>query len=181
MKMKLPQMTESPVYEHDIDGDGDGNGNGDIESNLETPPPTPVDAPPAASKQALIDAEFRDTVIDIITPSLVTDVRDMVKGRVLWRRTSTAFEVIGRVTGAAGTIIAFAGSSDITGDVLSRAFAFSAGCLGTTSIVSTLFASFSRQQSLERSEAINTILTSANVKAIPDVAHALDIQGGSRE
>lgn len=152
----------------------------------DTPPPTPVATPNAtpgypAPAAVVVDAAFRDTCIEIITPSLETDVRDMVKGRVAWRRTSTTFEVLGRVTGALGTIVAFAGSSDITGDVVSRSMAFAAGCLGTTSIVSTLFASFARQQSLERSEAVNAILTSANVQAIPDVAAALDIQGSGRE
>jgi ABC-type antimicrobial peptide transport system permease subunit len=105
----------------------------------------------------------------------------MVKGRVLWRRVSTIFEVLGRLSGASGTIIAFAGSSDITGDTLSRAFAFSAGCLGTTSIVSTLFATFARQQSIERSTAINKILDSVDVESIPDIAKALDIQGTNHD
>jgi hypothetical protein len=105
----------------------------------------------------------------------------MVRGRVLWRRLSTVFEVVGRLSGAAGTIIAFAGGSDITGETLSRALAFSAGCLGTTSMVATLFASFSRQQSIERSTAINKILETVQVDAIPDVAKALDIQGTNND
>lgn len=126
-------------------------------------------------------SRFRETCIDIITPAIETDVRDMVRGRVIWRRTSTMFEVAGRLSGAAGTILAFAGGSDITGETLSRALAFSAGCLGTTSIVSTLFASFSRQQSLERSAAINKILETVQVDAIPDVAKALEIQGTNND
>jgi len=165
----------------------------------ETPPSTPVDTPeatgpeatgpePAATYQkaasndeSIADSDFRQTCVDIIIPALETDIRDMVRGRVAWRRTATMFEVIGRVTGALGTIVAFAGSSDITGDTVSRALAFSAGCLGTTSIVSTLFATFSRQQSIERSSAVNHILQAVHVKAIPDVAKALDIQGSSND
>jgi hypothetical protein len=126
-------------------------------------------------------SRFRETCIDIITPAIETDVRDMVRGRVLWRRISTVFEVFGRLSGATGTVIAFAGGSDITGETVSRALAFSAGCLGTTSMVSTLFASFSRQQSLERSTAINKILETVHVDAIPDVAKALDIQGTNND
>ena len=133
------------------------------------------------SQTKVTDDDFRDTCIDIIVPSLETDVRDMVKGRVLWRRISTVFEVLGRLSGATGTIIAFAGSSDITGETLSRAFAFSAGCLGTTSIVSTLFATFARHQSIERSTAINKILQSIDVTAIPDIAKALEIQGTNND
>lgn len=134
---------------------------------------------PESNPRSVIDSDFRETCINIITPSLETDIRDMVRGRVVWRRTSTAFEVFGRVSGALGTIIAFAGSSNIAGDTLSRALSFSAGCLGTTSIVSTLFASFARQQSLERSSAMNNVLQSAGVKQIPDIVKDLDIQGTS--
>lgn len=154
------------------------------DDGLTSPPATPIttpraseDAPEDDDQRSIVNSTFRDTCISIITPSLETDVRDMVRGRVMWRRTSTWFEVLGRVTGAAGTIIAFAGSSDITGDTLSRALSFSAGCLGTTSIVSTLFASFARQQSLERSAAINSVLRTCDVKEIPDVVENLDIQG----
>ena len=156
-----------------------------------SPQPSPRAAPAAADTASVTSddnlrplfqgSRFRETCIDIITPAIETDVRDMVRGRVIWRRTSTMFEVAGRLAGAAGTILAFAGGSDITGETLSRALAFSAGCLGTTSIVSTLFASFSRQQSLERSAAINKILETVQVDAIPDVAKALEIQGTNND
>jgi hypothetical protein len=170
---------------------------GGITDDADTPPPTPLtegliknyqkatsDNPRGdsnASDESVTDSDFRQTCIDIITPALETDVRDMVRGRVMWRRTATMFEVLGRITGALGTIVAFAGSSDITGATVSRALSFSAGCLGTTSIVSTLFATFSRQQSIERSSAVNNILQTVHLKAIPDVAKALDIQGSSSD
>lgn len=131
-------------------------------------------------RRAVSDA-FQKTCIDIITPALETDVRDMIRGRVLWRRVSTVFEVLGRVSGAGGTVLAFAGGSDLPGETLSRALAFSAGCLGTVSIVSTLFASFSRQQSMERSTAVNSILQAVGVETIPDVSKALDIQGTNND
>jgi len=154
------------------------------------PPPPPPSTPQSpfvpdandddeSNPRSVADSDFRETCINIITPSLETDIRDMVRGRVVWRRTSTVFEVFGRISGALGTIIAFAGSSNIAGDTLSRALSFSAGCLGTTSIVSTLFASFARQQSLERSAAMNNILKSAGIEQIPDIVKDLDIQGTS--
>jgi len=145
---------------------------------------SPADASPADAKHtqsAIKEDAFRETCIDIITPAIETDIRDMVKGRVLWRRMSTIFEVLGRVSGATGTILAFAGGSEITGETLSRALSFSAGCLGTLSIVATLFANFSRQQSMERRQAINTILESVGLRDIPDVARYLVIQGTAND
>ncbi|MGA1563760.1 MAG: hypothetical protein ACO35C_03960 [Pontimonas sp.] len=154
----------------------------DIPLNEAADTPTASDSgddTPSRRTRSVLDDEFKQTCIDIITPSLETDVRDMVRGRIAWRRTSTVFEVLGRISGATGTIIAFAGSSELTQGTVSGALAFSAGCLGTISIVSTLFASFARQQALERSAAVNSILETVHLKSIPDIAKALDVQGES--
>lgn len=98
----------------------------------------------------------------------------MVRGRVLWRKASIICETGGKFLQGASTVLAYAASwNESQQGVLS----FVAGTTGTIGIVATLFANFSRQQALERAQAINHVFKAAHLKNIPDIVDSLEIQG----
>lgn len=121
----------------------------------------------------LNDREFREACIGIIKPSLLKDVKEMTRGRAQWRRASVVSETMGKVTSAAATVLAFAAASDLAGGDASRVIGFVSGSVGTLSMVLVLFATFSRAQSIERSDAINLILDGADIDPIPEISREL--------
>lgn len=123
------------------------------------------------------DKEFMEECKNIIKPALLRDVKEMVRGRTLWRRVSVVSETFGKVSSAAATVLAFAAASDLAGGDASRVIGFVSGSVGTMSMVMLLFANFSRAQSIERSDAINLILSNADIDPIPDIAKELVING----
>ena len=123
-----------------------------------------------------INPKFQKECIDRVEPAVLRDVDDMIRGRAVWRKISTATEVLGRVMAFVSTVLAYSASSELATGTVSRALAFSSGATGTIGIVSTLFANFSRSQSIERSNAMNTVLKSVRIKAVPDVMDDLDVQ-----
>lgn len=155
----------------------------DIEAAI-TPPPSPAGSsarPPLPAAQqdapnsiAYLDDSFREHCIETIQPALERDIREMVRGRVLWRKASIICETGGKFLQGASTVLAYAASwNESQQGVLS----FVAGTTGTIGIVATLFANFSRQQALERTQAINHVFKAAHLKNIPDIVDSLEIQG----
>ena len=109
---------------------------------------------------------------------MINDVKSMLRGRTVWRRTSTITETMGRACAAISTIIAFASASDIANDETSRILGFVAGSVGTAGLVLASFANFSRTQATERTDAANLVLKAIDVEAVPDVNDLLDISEG---
>ena len=125
------------------------------------------------------DADIVDQVNDLTRPAMINDVKSMLRGRTVWRRSSTITETMGRVCAALSTIIAFASASDIANDETSRILGFVAGAVGTAGLVLASFANFSRTQAAERTEAANLVLKAVDVEAVPDVNDVLDISDGT--
>lgn len=134
-----------------------------------------------AIKEALLDRQFEKECIKIIKPALLNDVKDMIRGRVLWRRASVLAETMGKASSAAASVLAFASASDLAGGEASRIIGFVSGSVGTLGMVLLMFANFSRSQSIERSDAINLILKDANMKEIPDIATELVVNGDTQQ
>lgn len=128
-----------------------------------------------ATSESYLDKRFRDHCISKIQPALERDIDDMVSGRVMWRRIAIVAETGGKLLTGASTVLAYAASWD---DANQSVLSFVAGTTGTIGIVSTMFATFSRQQALERAQAINHVFKSARLKTMPDIVTTLDIQGG---
>ena len=127
----------------------------------------------------LMGDEFRAQCIQLIEPALVQDVKSMIRGRVAWRVTSVVMETLGKLMGGAATILAFASSSELTGDV-SKTLSFTAGSMGTASMISMSLATFSRTQALERSKSINLILEQAKFQhKMPDITETLAVDDSS--
>lgn len=124
------------------------------------------------------DADIVDQVNELTRPAMINDVKSMLRGRTVWRRTSTITETMGRACAAISTIIAFASASDIAGDDTSRILGFVAGSVGTAGLVLASFANFSRTQATERTDAANLVLKAIDVEAVPDVNDVLDISDG---
>lgn len=123
------------------------------------------------------DEDFVKEILDVVKPSLIKDVKEMVGGRAIWRRVSVVAETLGRVSSAAATVLAFAAASELAGGDASRIIGFTSGTVGTAGMVFTLFASFSRSQSIERSDALNLILEHAKIGPIPEIADELVVNG----
>src|SRR6056300_815909 len=100
--------------------------------------------PVKAATSTWRDADIVDQVNELTRPAMINDVKSMLRGRTVWRRTSTITETMGRACAAISTIIAFASASDIAGDDTSRILGFVAGSVGTAGLVLASFANFSR-------------------------------------
>jgi len=124
------------------------------------------------------DDEFRKEAVNIVRPAMIEDVRSMVSGRKWWLRASTVLETCGKMASAAGVVLAFASGSDIADPSQSQILGFTAGAVGTSGMVLSGFANFARNQSIERSDALNTILKDAKIKEIPDIGDTLVVQSG---
>lgn len=124
------------------------------------------------------DDDFRKEAIEIVRPAMIDDIKSMVSGRKWWLRASTVFETAGKVASAAGVVLAFASGSDIADPSQSQILGFAAGSVGTTGMVLSGFANFARNQSMERSDALNTILKDAKIMEIPDIGDTLVVQSG---
>jgi hypothetical protein len=109
------------------------------------------------------------SIVNIVRPAVVDDVRAMSKGRVVWRNIATASETLGRVSMASSTVLAFASASEVADQDESRILGFVAGAVGTLGMVLGGLANFARTQSIERSEAINLILQHADIENMPDI------------
>ena len=127
--------------------------------------------------QPIIDHDdFRRATIDIVRPAMIEDVKSMVRGKKWWIRASAVLETAGKVASAAGVILAFASGSDIASQSQSQILGFTAGAVGTTGIVLSGFANFARNQSIERGDALNAILSNAKLAEIPDISDNLVVQ-----
>jgi len=124
------------------------------------------------------DDEFRKVAVEIVRPAMVEDVKSMVSGRKWWLRASTLFETAGKISSASSVVLAFASGSEITGSSQSQILGFVAGTVGTIGMALSAFANFARNQSLERSDALNIILKDAKIKEIPDIGDTLVVQSG---
>jgi hypothetical protein len=123
-------------------------------------------------KGVVYDDAFKHACLKIIKPSLLKDVKEMTHGRAAWRRASVVSETLGKLSSASATVLAFASAADLA-DSTSHILGFVSGSLGTISMVLILFANFSRAQSIERSDALNLILTKAELDPIPEISREL--------
>lgn len=140
-------------------------------------PREPVAEDIESGREAIVDNDgFRKAALDIVRPAMIEDVKSMVSGRKWWLRASTIFETAGKIASAGGVVLAFASGSDIADPSQSQILGFTAGAVGTSGLVLSAFANFARTQSVERGDALNTILKDANLKDIPDITDDLVVQ-----
>lgn len=132
---------------------------------------------PKPNRLTMTDPNFQKLCVERIEPAVLRDMEDMIRGRVAWRNISSASEVLGRSMSFIATVLAYSSSSELTAGTVSRALAFASGACGTVGIVAILFAQFSRTQSMERTDAVNTILAASHLQKIPDIMHDIEIQG----
>ena len=127
---------------------------------------------------SIIDSSFRQKIIDTLKPALEKDLNSVVKGRYIWRHVSEFSEVFSKAASLTATVLAFASSSELTDDPTTRILAFTAGVVGSVSMVSSIFSNFARAQAIERSKALATIVKSAKIQEIPDVTDSINVQSG---
>lgn len=127
---------------------------------------------------SIIDSSFRQKIIETLKPALEKDLDSVVKGRYVWRHVSEFSEVFSKAASLTATVLAFASSSELTDDPTTRILAFTAGVVGSVSMVSSIFSNFARAQAVERSKALATIVKSAKIQEIPDVTDSINVQSG---
>jgi len=190
-----PQIIQDTYQDLDVD-DGGSEREPDVESQERVPIAVPSAVPKAVPKAVpnaasnvarltrplsreksadglwtawTTDPKLVKSIVNIVRPAVVDDVRAMSKGRVVWRNIATASETLGRVSMASSTVLAFASASEVADQYASRILGFVAGAVGTPGMVLGGLANFARTQSIERSEAINLILQHADIENMPDI------------
>lgn len=186
-----PQIIQDTYQDLDVD-DGGSEREPDVESQERVPNAVPSAVPKAVPNAAsnvarltrplsreksadglwtawTTDPKLVKSIVNIVRPAVVDDVRAMSKGRVVWRNIATASETLGRVSMASSTVLAFASASEVADQDASRILGFVAGAVGTLGMVLGGLANFARTQSIERSEAINLILQHADIENMPDI------------
>lgn len=127
---------------------------------------------------SIIDSSFRQKIIETLKPALEKDLNSVVKGRYIWRHISEFSEVFSKAASLTATVLAYASSSQLTDEPTTRILAFTAGVVGSVSMVSSIFSNFARAQAIERSKALATIVKSAKIQEIPDVTDSINVQSG---
>jgi hypothetical protein len=107
----------------------------------------------------------RKIIKEVIVPSYFSDIQSTMRDRTSWRILSNRVEFFSKILTGLATVIAFASGVYRTQEYLS----FIAGCLGTTALVCTQFASYAKSESKKQTEITNKILTKLKIDNIPDL------------
>jgi hypothetical protein len=108
-------------------------------------------------------------VTDIVAPSYYTDVKDTITSRKRWLALSNYTEVVSKILSGTSTVVAFA-----SGVYQYQYLSFIAGCLGTIGIVSQQFSSYAKNETAERTDQANKILSILKIETIPDLSDTDD-------
>ena len=123
---------------------------------------------------------FRETVKSLAEPAILYDVKDLLKGRVLWRRVANSSEILSRFLAAVSTVLAYSASVEIENTqrvdgegnpsfATASALSFTAGVSGSVALVLNVLAAWGRGQAIERNEALNSILRKGRIQEVPSV------------
>lgn len=101
---------------------------------------------------------------EIINPTLIKEIKDLIHAREKWRKISNYTETIGNVLIIASTITAFA-----AGIYEPNIVAFIAGCLGSASLSLIKFSMYANKEAIERTASLSKVLNHFNINSIPDI------------
>lgn len=99
---------------------------------------------------------------DLVEPSLVIDVKEMIDNKRNFRITGQAFETISKILLASAGILSFS-SGYFNNPILS----FVAGSVSTVSLACLQFSSYAFKESKERTKSLNNILRKLNIEPVP--------------
>lgn len=119
----------------------------------------------------VITQDTREFIDNLLNYSYKTDIQDTVYGRFSWRKWANFYEGASKVLSGVATVVAFA-----AGAYDDKALSFSAGTIGTASLVCMTLASYAAKESKERTEQLNTTLDHIGVPSVPDLSHLPDTQ-----
>jgi len=113
----------------------------------------------------------------VIDPEYERDIRELVHERHAWRKTRNRIDVASKLCGGMASVVAYAASS-VKSTVLTDWLSFSAGTIGTMSLVLMLFASYSGRISKDRTRELNSILRVVGVTPMPNTISATQDNDG---
>ena len=116
-----------------------------------------------------VDAPTREFIEGLVGYSYKRDVSDTVYGRFTWRKWSNAGEAASRLLAGAATVLAFA-----AGVYSSDSLSFTAGSLGTVSLVCQTLSAYAARESKERTDQLNTVLEHVGVASVPRLTGGTD-------
>ena len=108
-----------------------------------------------------------DILKNLIEPSYLKDINEMIHGKRCWRITGQVFETASKVLVALGSILSFS-----SGYFNNPALGFIAGSVSTVSLAMLQFSSFSYRENKKRTSELNLILQKLGLDTIPQ----MDIQ-----
>jgi hypothetical protein len=108
-----------------------------------------------------MEQHTKDAILDIVQPAYIEDVREAVEGRRAWKKLSDFCEGSSKILAGVANILAFS-----SGVYDFRELSFASGCVGTASIVLSVFASYASGESRERTIRLNTTLDHVGLKRL---------------
>ena len=108
-----------------------------------------------------MEQHTRDAILDIMQPAYVEEVREAVEGRRAWKKLSDICEASSKILAGVASVLAFS-----SGVYDFKELSFASGCVGTTSIVFSVFASYASGESRERTIRLNTTLNHIGLKRL---------------
>ena len=116
-----------------------------------------------------------DRLQGIISPQYERDVKELLGGRHVWKRTRDIIEVVSKVLGGLASIVAF-GASSIKNPAASDWLSFTSGCIGTVSLTLMLFSNYSGRVSRLRTRELNSVLKYIGVTPVAQIASNPDAE-----
>lgn len=112
-----------------------------------------------------IDDSLKEKILNLIHETYYNDIEHNMTSRKGYKCTADVVKILAQVSLFASTIVTF-----VSGYYTPNILVFIGGGLGTLSLSLLRFSSYSIKESKKRTEIINTILKSLNMKEIVDIA-----------
>lgn len=113
-----------------------------------------------------ISATVKEEILTtLVEPCYKTDIKELINERKFWRKTGNYFESASKVFIGASSIVSFA-----SGIYDYQLLSFFSGTTGVLSLVCMQFASYSYNESKERTSKLNKLLEKLKIETVPDIS-----------
>lgn len=101
-------------------------------------------------------------VRELVEPSYIDDIKEILKGKKCWRITGQVFETISKIFVAVGSIMSFS-----SGYYNIPLLSFLSGSISTMSLAILQFSSFSYRENKKQGQELNTLLQKLKLDTMP--------------
>lgn len=119
-------------------------------------------------------AKTQNAILEIVQPAYITDIKNAVEGRRVWKKISDVCEASSKICAGAASVLAFS-----SGVYDFKELSFASGCVGTASIVFSVFSNYASGESRERTIRLNTTLNHVGLSSLTMPVIKDDAQGSA--